>query len=135
LAQKRRHRERAGSASKPSLTIRDIGRTVRITITSAAYEAIAATLPLGSVAVEPERAQDGGVGIWLDHATVARLKALRGPGESYSDLILRLAADYPSAGGLMPPGLHDSVRGSRADAHLVCEPCGRRGWYCMEVQS
>jgi len=41
--------------------------------------------------VEPERALDGGVGIWLDHATVAKLKAARGPGESYSDVILALA--------------------------------------------
>jgi hypothetical protein len=40
--------------------------------------------------VEPERALDGGVGIWLDHATVAKLKAARGPGESYSDVILAL---------------------------------------------
>jgi predicted CopG family antitoxin len=33
--------------------------------------------------------------IWLDHAVVARLWALRGPGESFSDVILRLAADGP----------------------------------------
>jgi hypothetical protein len=29
--------------------------------------------------------------IWLDHAVVARLRAMRGPGESYSDVVLRLA--------------------------------------------
>jgi CubicO group peptidase (beta-lactamase class C family) len=29
--------------------------------------------------------------IWLDSAVVARLRSLRGPGESYSDVILRLA--------------------------------------------
>ena len=51
--------------------------------------AIAATL--GTVAVEPERAQDGGVHIWLDPGVLAKLRALRGPGESYSDVILRLA--------------------------------------------
>jgi hypothetical protein len=28
---------------------------------------------------------------WLDHATVAKLKALRGPGDTYSDVILALA--------------------------------------------
>jgi hypothetical protein len=28
--------------------------------------------------------------VWLDHAVVARLRAMRGPGESYSDAILRL---------------------------------------------
>ena len=64
---------------------------IRLTITPAAYAAIALTLLLGSVAAEPERAPDGGVGTWLDHPTVAKLKALRGPGESYSDVILRLA--------------------------------------------
>jgi hypothetical protein len=30
--------------------------------------------------------------IWLDHAVVARLRAMRGPGASYSDVTLRLAA-------------------------------------------
>jgi hypothetical protein len=29
--------------------------------------------------------------IWLDYAVVARLRAMRGPEESYSDVILRLA--------------------------------------------
>jgi hypothetical protein len=54
-------------------------------------------LPLGSVAVEPERALDAGVGIWLDHATVPKLRHLRGTGDSYSDVILRLAET--TAGG------------------------------------
>jgi hypothetical protein len=40
-------------------------------------------LAFGTVAVEPERAWDGGVHIWLDPSVLARLKALRGPGESY----------------------------------------------------
>jgi predicted CopG family antitoxin len=31
------------------------------------------------------------VRIWLDPGVLAKLKALRGPGESYSDVILRLA--------------------------------------------
>jgi hypothetical protein len=29
--------------------------------------------------------------IWLDQATVDRLAAMRGPGESYSDAIIRIA--------------------------------------------
>ena len=66
---------------------------IRITITPAAYEAIAATLAFGTVAVEPERARDGSLHIWLDPGVLAKLKALRGPGESYSDVILRLAAE------------------------------------------
>jgi hypothetical protein len=60
---------------------------IRIAITPAAYAAIAATLP-GSVGVEPQRAPNG---VWLDPAVVTRLAAMRGPGESYSDVILRLA--------------------------------------------
>jgi predicted CopG family antitoxin len=31
------------------------------------------------------------VHIWLDPGVLAKLKALRGPSESYSDVILRLA--------------------------------------------
>jgi hypothetical protein len=64
---------------------------IRITITPAAFAAIAATLALGTVAVEPERDEDGSVHIWLDPGILARLKALRGPGESDSDVILRVA--------------------------------------------
>jgi hypothetical protein len=45
------------------------------------------------VGVERGRAENGDVFVWLDHATVAKLKAMRGPGESYSDVILRLAAE------------------------------------------
>jgi hypothetical protein len=52
--------------------------------------AIAATLP-GNVGVEPQRAPNGDYFIWLDRAVVNRLAAMRGPGESYSDVILRLA--------------------------------------------
>jgi hypothetical protein len=48
-------------------------------------------LAFGTVAVEPERAQDGSVHIWLDPGVLAKLKALRGPRESYSDVILQLA--------------------------------------------
>ena len=58
---------------------------IRIAITPAAYAAIAATLP-GSVGVEPQRAPNGDYFIWLDPAVVNRLAAMRGPGESYSDV-------------------------------------------------
>jgi hypothetical protein len=64
---------------------------VKITISAQAFAAIAETLPLGTVAVEPERTANGSVGIWLDHATLAKLNRIRGPGESYSDAILALA--------------------------------------------
>jgi hypothetical protein len=68
-----------------------IGPVIRITITAEAFNAVAATLALGMVAVEPERVRDGCVHIWLDPGVAAKLKALRGPGESYSDVILRVA--------------------------------------------
>ena len=68
-----------------------IGPVIRITITAEAFQVIAATLPVGSVAVEPQRPPDGSVHIWLDHNAVAKLKALRGSGESYSDVIIRVA--------------------------------------------
>jgi hypothetical protein len=65
---------------------------VRIAITQAAFEAIARTLPLGSVGYENKIDQGGNRLIWLDQAVVDRLRSLRGAGESYSDVILRLAA-------------------------------------------
>jgi hypothetical protein len=79
-----------------------IRRMIRIAITPAAFEAIAATLALGTVAVEPERAEDGNVHIWLDPGVLAKLKALREPSESYSDVILRLSVG--AEGRIVPPG-------------------------------
>jgi hypothetical protein len=68
-----------------------IRRVICIAISQAAFDAMAATLVLGTVAVEPERAENGDIYIWLDPRVLAKLKALRGPGESYSDVILRVA--------------------------------------------
>jgi hypothetical protein len=64
---------------------------VRIAITSAAFDAIASTMPLGSVGFENARAPNGDWFIWLPHDAIAKLKALRGPGDSYSDAIVALA--------------------------------------------
>jgi hypothetical protein len=64
---------------------------IRIALTPAAYAAIAATLP-GTVGVEPQRAPNADYFVWLDPAVVNRLAAMRGPGESYSDVIMRLMA-------------------------------------------
>ena len=63
---------------------------IRIAITPAAFEAIAATLALGSVGYEPQPNAKGERLIWIEAAIVDRLGAMRGPGESYSDVILRL---------------------------------------------
>jgi hypothetical protein len=64
---------------------------IRITITAAAFEAIAATLP-SNVGYERQRALNGDYHIWLELRYVDRLRAMRVPGESYSDVILRLAS-------------------------------------------
>jgi hypothetical protein len=64
---------------------------VRIAISQAGFDAIAATLALGSVGYENKIDERGQRLIWLDPTVVDRLRAMRGPGESYSDVILRLA--------------------------------------------
>ena len=55
---------------------------IRIAITGAAFKAITATLPLGSVAYEAEVTEKGERLIWLEDAMADRLGAMRKPGES-----------------------------------------------------
>jgi hypothetical protein len=64
---------------------------IRIAITPAAFEAIASTLPLGSVSYENATNERGERYVWLPPNVVDRLRAQRRPGEGYSDVILRLA--------------------------------------------
>jgi hypothetical protein len=71
---------------------------IRIAITPAAFEAIAATLPLGSVAVEPAVNERGEREIWLEEGVLNRLRLMRGPGESYSDVIVGVAAGALDSG-------------------------------------
>ena len=66
---------------------------VRIAISQAAFDAIAKTLPLGSVGYENATNEKGERLIWLEPSMVDRLRAMRGPGESWSDVILRLAEE------------------------------------------
>jgi hypothetical protein len=66
---------------------------IRIAISQPTFDAIARTLALGSVGYENETNERGERQIWLDHAVVARLRSMRGPGESYSDVILRLVTE------------------------------------------
>ena len=63
---------------------------IKIAITEAAFEALARTLPLGTVAFEQNLNPQGQRYVWLEPNTVNRLKAMRGPGESYSDVIIKL---------------------------------------------
>jgi hypothetical protein len=67
--------------------------SVRIAISQAAFESIARTLPLGSVAFENKINENGERLIWLELRVVDRLRAMRGRGEDYSQVILRLAAE------------------------------------------
>jgi hypothetical protein len=62
-----------------------------IPVTEAAYEAIKRSVP-GQRGSPPLRGDDGLIRIWLDCKFVDRLGQMRVPGESYSDVILRLAA-------------------------------------------
>ena len=62
---------------------------VRIGVSVEAFEAIARTLPVGSRGYEPEANERGERYVWLEEVWVNRLGAMRRPGESYSDAILR----------------------------------------------
>ena len=62
---------------------------IRIAITEGTFQAIAAMLPFGSVAVEQGRTASGGYFIWLDRRTADRLIAERRQGQDVSDVILR----------------------------------------------
>ena len=64
---------------------------VTISISLEACDAVSATLPHGDVAQPPQIDERGGVWFLVDHKTLDRLTALRGPGESYSEVILRMA--------------------------------------------
>ena len=68
-----------------------------LSITEQAFLAIASTLALGSVGFENPVNENGERLIWLERSVVDRLRSLRGPGESYSDVILRLGvgSDWP----------------------------------------
>jgi hypothetical protein len=63
---------------------------IQIAINDAAFEAIADTLPLGIVGYEVEANAEGERLVWLERSACDKLARLRGPGESYSDVILRL---------------------------------------------
>jgi hypothetical protein len=63
---------------------------IRIHITASAYEVLAASCSRSLL--ETQRSPSGGYFIWLDRKTVDQLRALRGRGESYSDVILQLAS-------------------------------------------
>lgn len=63
---------------------------IRLAITPSAYAAIKATLPNHATERPPMLDGKGNYFVHLEAAVVAHLKALRGRGKSYSDVILRL---------------------------------------------
>jgi hypothetical protein len=65
---------------------------IRIAVSVQAYEAIVATLALGTVGVEPELNERGERLIWLEERRLDKLNSIRRPSESYSEAIMRLAA-------------------------------------------
>jgi hypothetical protein len=50
---------------------------IRIAISEEAFDALTATLPLGTVAVEPSFNERGDREVWLDDSVVNRLGAMR----------------------------------------------------------
>lgn len=63
----------------------------RIYVTRQAWEAVAAFLP-GPLGKPAEVSNLGNAALWLPPHVIDGLRALRGPGESYSDVILKLSA-------------------------------------------
>ena len=64
---------------------------IAITITPAAHQAIKTSL-LRTTDAPPRPGPDGLIRIWLDRQFVDRLGQMRGTGETYSDVMLRMAA-------------------------------------------
>jgi hypothetical protein len=64
---------------------------IRIEISAAAYDALAASTSRGLLDVQ--RSPQGSYFIWLPQTTLNRLRAARGASQSYSDAILRLASE------------------------------------------
>jgi hypothetical protein len=63
---------------------------IRIEISAAAYAALCAGVPEDR-RFPAQTSPQGGFYLWLMKGVVNRLAALRGPGQSYSDAILKLA--------------------------------------------
>ena len=63
---------------------------IKLAISPAAFEALTRTLPLGNVVYENGTNEKGRAHHLARANVVNRLKAMRGRGESYSDVIVRL---------------------------------------------
>jgi hypothetical protein len=67
---------------------------IRIAIAAEAFEAIKTTLPVGSTGYEAEPSPKGEVHVWLEPRVIDKLTFLRSPDETYSDVIVRIAAEH-----------------------------------------
>ena len=94
---------------------------IRIAITAAAFNVVAKTLPLGSVAYEAETTSDGGRFIWIDRRARGQLDALRGPSSGSPRSRRRAPADGARGRGdhlrLCPAGDHSG--------RLLPDPVGK----------
>src|SRR3984957_17755222 len=91
---------------------------IRLAISQAAFDAIARTLPfpLGVVSYENASNAKGERYVWLDPKVVEHLRALRGPGESYSEVILQLAKGDGGAVTRWPA----KQKLGRSNEHVIC---------------
>jgi hypothetical protein len=67
---------------------------MKIAISAAAFAAIAQMPLRGPVGVEPNANDRNERTVWLNRTLAARLGAMQGPGESISDVLLRIAAEW-----------------------------------------
>ena len=66
---------------------------IRIEISAAAYMRRSAGACPSVAVCRPKKAPTGGFYLWLDKATLNRLRAAREPGEGFGETILRLASE------------------------------------------
>jgi hypothetical protein len=90
---------------------------IRVALTDVAYDAIASTLPKGA-ARWPMQRDRGQCFIQVEAAVVDRMRAMRRPGESYSQVILRLVELETSDLG---SGLIDQSQKATAAAMQMAE--------------
>ena len=84
---------------------------IRLSITPAAYALIVAALP-ENVGFEQNVAPESEFFVWFDAKYVDRLRAMRQLGESYSDVIVRLAEAFL---------YNDAIIGIRGDTDRLRE--------------
>jgi hypothetical protein len=72
------------------IRMNEIEPMVRIPITVEAFEAVIATVPLGTIVYEPDLTPNGERLVWAEKLALDELEAMRRPGETHSDVILRL---------------------------------------------